>query len=197
MGLGVVAEYGRFGFRHLIHGIGGIAAAARAYDGGSVRAGMASELPPPPPLPAANTAAPFQPMPMPEGAWRYTAPAPVRHITPAWRIALVIGWLAVMAGVASFANSGFLVASSPFWIDWPLLSILPFVIPVAAVLALLRDWRHSLLASLAGALSLAVVAVIDIGAGSRPVGKGELALAAAGVLLTVAGMAGRIPRSAR
>ena len=186
----------RIGSRHPDNGIGATAAAARAHGGDSVRAGMASELPPPPPPPAADTSPSFTPMPMPEGAWRYMQPVPVRHVTPPWRIALVVGWLAVMAAVASFANSGFLVASSPFWLEWPMLSILPFVIPVAAVLTLLRDWRYCLLASLAAALSLAVIAVIDIGAGSRPVGKGELALAAAGALLTLAGLAGRIPPSA-
>lgn len=156
---------------------------------------MATELPPPPPLPAADAPAPFEPMPMPTGGWSYTAPSPARHMTPGWRGALVVGWLAVMAGVASFANSGFLVSASPFWLDVPLLPVLPFVVPVVAVFTLLRDWRFALLASLAGAVSLAVVGVIDIGFGSRPVGEGEVVLAIGGALLTVAGLAGRVPRS--
>ena len=107
----------------------------------------------------------------------------------------MVGWLAVMAGVASFANSGFLVSASPFWLDVPALPILPFITPVAAVFTLLRDWRYALLVSLAGAVSLAIVGVIDIGVGSRPVGKGEVVLAIAATLLTVAGLAGRVPRS--
>jgi hypothetical protein len=134
-------------------------------------------------------------MPMPAGGWSYAGPAPVRHLTPGWRGALVIGWLALMAGVASFPNSGFLVSASPFWLDVPFLPVLPFIVPVVAVFTLLRDWRYALLASLAGAISLAVVGVIDIGFGSRPVGVGEVALAIGAVLLTVAGLAGRVPRS--
>jgi hypothetical protein len=156
---------------------------------------MATELPPPPPPSAADVPAPFEPLPMPSGGWQYIGALPVRYITPAWRGALVLGWLAVMAGVASFANSGFLVSASPFWLGIPALPILPFVVPVAAVFALLRDWRYELLASLAGAVSLAVIGLIDIGAGSRPVGKGEVVLAIGGVLLTVSGLAGRVPRS--
>jgi hypothetical protein len=134
---------------------------------------------------------------MPEGGWRYVGAVPVRYITPAWRGTLVVGWLAVMAGVASFANSGFLVSASPFWLSVPALPVLPFIVPVGAVFALLRDWRYALLASLGGAVSLAVVGAIDIGAGSPPVGKGEVVLAIAAVLLTVAGLAGRVPRSTR
>jgi hypothetical protein len=132
---------------------------------------------------------------MPAGGWRYEGPAPNRNLTPGWRGALVIGWLAVMAGVASFANSGFLVSASPFWLDVPALPILPFIVPVVAVFTLLRDWRYALLVSLGGAVSLAIVGVIDIGFGSRPVGKGEVVLAIGAVLLTVAGLAGRVPRS--
>jgi hypothetical protein len=134
---------------------------------------------------------------MPAGGWRYEGTVPRRNITPAWRCALVVGWLAVMAGVASFANSGFLVSASPFWLDIPALPILPFIAPVVAVFTLLRDWRYALLASLAGAASLAVVGAIDIGFGSRPVGKGEVVLAIGAMLLTVAGLAGRVPRSSQ
>jgi hypothetical protein len=132
---------------------------------------------------------------MPEGGWRYAAHAAPRYITPGWRGTLVVGWLAVMAGVASFANSGFLVSASPFWLGVPALPVLPFVVPVGAVFALLRDWRHALLASLAGAVSVAAVGVVDITVGSRPVGKGEVVLAFGAVLLTLAGLAGRVPRS--
>jgi hypothetical protein len=136
-------------------------------------------------------------MPMPAGGWSYTGVAPKRHVTPGWRGALVVGWLAVMAGVASFANSGFLVSASPFWLDVPVLPVLPFVVPVVAVFTLLRDWRYALVASLAGAVSLAAVGLVDIGFGSRPVGKGEIVLAIGALLLTVAGLAGRVPRSPR
>lgn len=145
------------------------------------------------PMPA-DEAAPFAPMPMPDGAWRYAAPASGPVLSPAWRVALAIGWLAVMAAVAAFANSGFLVSSSPFWLDIPGLQVLPFLVPVAAVLALLRDWRFALLVSLAGAVGLAVVGGLDVAIGSAPVGKGELVLAANAALLTLAGLAGRLPR---
>jgi hypothetical protein len=132
---------------------------------------------------------------MPAGGWRYEEPPPTRNITPGWRGTLVVGWLAVMAGVASFANSGFLVSASPFWLDIPAMPVLPFIVPVVAVFTLLRDWRHALLASLAGAVSLAIVGAIDIGVGSRPVGKGEVVLAVGALLLTAAGLAGRVPRA--
>jgi hypothetical protein len=160
---------------------------------------MVPELPPPlPPLPPApaDVPVPLEPLAMPGGEWGYAERSPARYITPAWRAVLTIGWLAVMAGVASFANSGYLVSASPFWLETPVLAILPFIVPVVAVFALMRDWRHSLFVSLGGAVSLAVIGVIDMLWGSRPVGKGEVVLAIGAALLTAAGLAGRVPRSA-
>jgi hypothetical protein len=156
---------------------------------------MVPELPPPPPPAPADVPASFEPLAMPASEWGYADAPPARNITPAWRAVLGVGWLAILAGVASFANSGYLVSASPFWLETPVLAILPFIVPVVAVFALMRDWRHALLVSLAGAVSLAVVGVIDMMWGSRPVGKGEVVLAIGAALLTAAGLAGRVPRS--
>jgi hypothetical protein len=93
-----------------------------------------------------------------------------------------------MAGIGVIANAGFLIGNPPFWIDW---IVVPFVLPVAALIAIAVDWRYELAASFVAVAGTAVIGLIDL-FHARAVGLGELLFAFVALLITVAAMAGRV-----
>jgi hypothetical protein len=97
-----------------------------------------------------------------------------------------------MAGIGIVANAGFLIGNPPFWIDW---IVVPFVLPVVALIAIAVDWRYELAASFVAVAGTAVVGLIDL-FHARAVGLGELLFAFVALLMTLAALAGRVKEPA-
>jgi len=139
-----------------------------------------------------------EPLPPPQAIVPYeeaAAPAVVprqRTLTPGWRWVLACGWGTVMAGIGVVANTGFILGDPPFWTGNGL-AVLPFVMPALVLVALAGDWRHTIPLSFAAVVSTAIIGLIDL-FHARPMGYGELLFAGVGLLVTLAAMAGRVPR---
>jgi hypothetical protein len=154
---------------------------------------MAATLPPPPP---AAGSSPDEPAPSPLSPPSalpprdHIAPPPARPrtLTNGWRLTLALGWAGILAALGLIANTGFILGSEPFWFSIP---VLPFLLPVAVLAALAYDWRHTLLLSFVAAISLSVVAIVDI-FHARAMGVAEAFLAFSALALTFAGLAGRV-----
>jgi hypothetical protein len=93
-----------------------------------------------------------------------------------------------MAGIGVVANAGFLIGNPPFWID---VIVVPFALPVAALIAIAVDWRYALLMSFIAVAGTAVIGLIDL-RHARAVGLGELLFALVAFLVTVSALAGRV-----
>jgi predicted anti-sigma-YlaC factor YlaD len=139
---------------------------------------------------------PLPPAAAPPAAQGEAAPWPIapaaprrRHLTTGWRWVLACGWGTVMAGFGVMANTGFLLGNPPFWIDVP---VVPFVLPVAVLVALAVDWRWALALSFVAVVGSFTVAGVDV-ADAYSIGLGELAFAVVALLVTVAATAGRVP----
>jgi hypothetical protein len=154
---------------------------------------MAATLPPPPPAagsspddPAPSLLPPPNAGPPADQAAR--PPARPRTLTNGWRLTLALGWAGILAALGLIANTGFILGSEPFWFSVP---VLPFLLPVVVLAALAYDWRHTLLLSLVAAISLSVVAIVDL-FHARAMGMAEAFLAFSALALTFAGLAGRV-----
>jgi hypothetical protein len=121
-----------------------------------------------------------------------TPPARQHTLTTGWRWVLACGWGTVMAGIGVVANTGFILGDPPFWTGNGL-AILPFLFPVLVLVALAGDWRYTIQLSFVAVGVTAVIGVIDL-FHARPMGVGELLFALVGLLVTIAAMAGRVPR---
>lgn len=156
----------------------------------------------PPPLPGPVTegtlGAPGASSAPPEPGWSGAGsalPPPIAasegsRLTPSWRWALAGLWLLVMVGVGMVADVGVSLGNEPFWLST---YVLPFLVPVATLVALVRDWRHTLALSFASAGVLAVIAAVDL-ADSPGIAAAELVLAAVAALGTAAAAAARTRR---
>jgi hypothetical protein len=101
---------------------------------------------------------------------------------------LALGWLGIMSALGLVANTGDIIGTPPLW--YPL-RIVPFVLPVATLLALAYDWRHTLRLSFAAAVVLGVTALVD--AFYAPaMAAAEAVLTVAALLVTWAAAAGRV-----
>lgn len=161
------------------------------------------ELPPPPPVatppggqlpppPGVLLGTPLDPAPD-------TGPALVSRLGGAWRWTLGLGWCLVLAGLGALAQAAFLVDADPWWLTF---KPIPFALPVAVLLALVSDAKGALALSIAAALVIAALAVVDAIDGNPVVAVGEAVCAASALLLTVAALLGRerpvppdVPRS--
>ena len=131
----------------------------------------------------------------------YIAPEPTPlapgQLTPAWRTLFVAGWLGVMLGFGAVWQSGRASGISPWWLgpatDQRLFVViaLPFVAPTLAVIAAITKLRITCYVGIVAAIATAAIAAID-----RPRFPGmaavEFALAAAGLLISVGALAGRM-----
>jgi hypothetical protein len=95
-----------------------------------------------------------------------------------------------MAGIGVIANGAVLVGNPPFWIDWILI---PFALPVLTLVALAIDWRYEIALSFVAVAGTAAIGLIDL-FHARAAGLGELAFAGVALLVTIAALAGRVPR---
>ena len=143
-------------------------------------------LPPPPPEPVRAP------------ALRDVAPG---ELTPAWRVVFCIGWIGVVLVFAAVWKSGRTLGLAPWWLGPSgdphsvVVNLIPFVLPIAAVVASFRKVRHLPFVGIVAAAGTAAVALVDLGRFDG-IGAVELAAAAAGLLVSVASFAGML-RAAR
>jgi hypothetical protein len=139
------------------------------------------------PLPPPQAIVPYE-----EAAAPPVAVSRPRTLTQGWRWVLAAGWATVMAGIGVVANTGFILGDPPFWAGNGL-AVLPFIMPALVLVALAGDWRYTIPLSFAAVASTAIIGVIDL-SHARPMGYGELLFALVGLLVTLAALAGRVPR---
>jgi hypothetical protein len=136
---------------------------------------------------------PAPPPPPPSWSPR-RAPRP-GELTAGWRTVFGLGWAGVVLGYAAVWKSGRTLGLSPWWLGPPaepnlfVVQLLPFVLPVALVVASLRGVRWLPWAGLAAGAVAIGVGLADVGR-FRGIAAVELAVAAVGVLVSAASFAG-------
>lgn len=90
-----------------------------------------------------------------------------------------------VGALGALAQEAFLVDSGPFWLSF---EYLPFALPVAAIISLVRDSRRSIEWSALAALGTGLIGAGDLVAHHRATGLVELAIAAS-MLVGVIGCA--------
>jgi hypothetical protein len=119
------------------------------------------------------------------------------HLTASWGTAFWLGWGLVAGGFAAIWYSARVTGMATWWLGPEtdprliLVSLLPFVAPVGlAVMTLVhRRWMPFL--GIAGAVVTGLVAWGDVGGPARYFAV-ELALAAGGLLISIASLAGMV-----
>ena len=125
---------------------------------------------------------------------------PVRPISPGqlsanWGTAFWLGWALVTAGFAAVWYSSRVTGMATWWLGpetaprFILISLVPFVAPVALALMTITHRRWLPFWGLVGAAITAAVALGDIGGPARYFAI-ELVLAAGGLLISIASLAG-------
>jgi len=128
----------------------------------------------------------------PDSATEPLAPpriTPPGHLTPGWRWTLGVAWAGVMSAIGLIADTGVSLGGPPFWL---VTGVLPFILPAVTLFALFRDWRHALLLSFVSTAGLAVIGIIDLFV-APAIGLAELVVALAALLISLAGLGGRVP----
>jgi hypothetical protein len=145
----------------------------------------------------AAPALPPPPAPPPAPAPEPVAAAPVAgQLTNGWRLVTALGWAFVIVAYGAVWKTSYELGLSTWWLGPfgdpapAFVTMLPFVAPLVMVLLALNNSRWLPWAGLGAALALAVIAVFDLSLVPR-LAIVELAIAAAGALLAVAGFAGR------
>ncbi len=126
------------------------------------------------------------------------APIPkmVSQLTRTWRNVTALSWLVLGLAVLALAISSRSLGKPTWWLGpesqprFFLVWATPFVPPLASIIASLRFSRWASQVSIASALALGVVAVFDL-QNSPGIATGEFVLAGAGVLISIASLAGR------
>lgn len=120
----------------------------------------------------------------------------VTQLTRTWRNVTALSWLVLGLAILALAISSRTVGKPPWWLGpeshprFFLLWATPFVPAMASIVASLRFSRWATQVSFVSALALAVVALFDLHS-SPGIAVGEFVLAGAGVLITIASLAGR------
>jgi hypothetical protein len=124
-----------------------------------------------------------------------------KHVSlrPPWAAITVVTWLAVTAALAAVAISSRNVGKPTWWLGtasdptFVALWFLPFLAPIAAIIAALRYARWASFVGMGASLAIAAIAVIDIE--STPgVALMEIVVAACAMTTAIASLAGR-PRA--
>lgn len=139
---------------------------------------------PPPPEPAAPWAVGYPETPAEDPDGSFTG-----RLSGAWRWTLGLGWCVVLGGLGALAQAAYLVDADPWWLA---VKPLPFALPVAVLLALVSDGRWALPLSVAGALLIGVLAVVDAVSGNPVVALGEAVCAVSAGVLTLGASLGRV-----
>jgi hypothetical protein len=117
------------------------------------------------------------------------------ELTPGWQVATVIGWGAVVVALAAVWGTSRQLGLSTWWLGpvadpRPLVvSLLPFVPPLAVIALAATRQRHVPWAGLAAAGVLAAIGAADLGRTPR-LAVLQLVIAACGALVAIAGFAG-------
>ena len=148
----------------------------------------------PPPVPVGS--APFVP---PDTSDPAPAPAEAQLLPGVlvgnWRLLFVVGWVGVMAAFGAVAQAGRLAGLSPWWIGPQtnprniVVFVAPFVLPVIAVAAALRGFRHTCSVGVVAGLASMAVALGDTDFPGMALVEGVIG--AAGLLVSLACFAGR------
>lgn len=123
-------------------------------------------------------------------------PKLVQQLTRIWRNVTAVSWLVLGLALLALAISSRNAGKPTWWLgpesrpQFIGLWVIPFLAPIAAIIASLRFSRWATLVSLLSSLVLAVVALFDLQP-TPGVAIGEFILAGAGVLITLASLAGR------
>jgi hypothetical protein len=124
-------------------------------------------------------------------------PRPVAgQLTNGWRLVTGLGWAFVIVAYAAVWKTSYELGLSTWWLGPfgdprpAFVTMLPFVAPLVMVLLALNNSRWLPWAGLAAAAILALIALFDLSRVPR-LALIELAIAAAGAMLAVAGFAGR------
>lgn len=123
-------------------------------------------------------------------------PKLVTQLTRTWRSVTALSWLVLGLAILALAISSRTLGKPAWWLgpesqpQFFLLWATPFVPPLASIIASLRFSRWATLVSFVSSLALAVVAVFDL-QNSPGIAAGEFVLAGAGLLITIASLAGR------
>ena len=127
--------------------------------------------------------------------------APLRpgQLTPGWKMVLVCGWVGVILGFAAVWKSSWTLGFSTWWLGPESsprffgLLVLPFVLPLAMVVLAVANVRYAAFAGIATALVTALIGWGDLGRQDKFAAV-ELALAGAGLLISVGSLAGMVRR---
>jgi hypothetical protein len=142
--------------------------------------------------------APPDPVEQPEpeiDVWTPARDARPGELTPAWRVVLGVAWAGVVLGLAAMWKSARTLGLSPWWLGPEsnpralVVQILPFVLPVAMVIATMRNLRHLPFLGMGTAVVVAAIATGDLDRSSG-LAAVEFAMATAGLLASVAAIAG-------
>ena len=150
-----------------------------------------SAPPPPPPLPPPTDAD----RPAAGAGWRRDAPAP-GQLTRGWRIATGVTWGLVFVAFTAVWKSSRELGLSTWWLgpvgepQPVVVMLLPFVAPVAMLLATLNNVRWLPWAGLVASAGTAVVGIADLDRVPR-LGLVEVAIAGAAAAVSVASFGGR------
>ncbi len=113
------------------------------------------------------------------------------QLTRRWQWIAIIGWAVVVYGISAAGQGGDQLGKRPWWLDGLLVPI-PFLLPLAAGITAIINWRWSTVVGLLAVASTALVAVADRTA-SPGVAAAEGVIALVGLLTTLAASAGRVP----
>src|SRR3954462_14326360 len=147
---------------------------------------------PPPPAPPSTPQRPATPAPA-VAATEVDPDVDLRpgQLTSGWRWMFTLGWAAICAGLFALADAVDTVGKPTWWMHPQSRAPLIFIAPLAAVIVGLANLRRALWV---GALASVVIGVSALADMSRTPGAAavEGALALAGLLITVAAVAGRM-----
>lgn len=117
------------------------------------------------------------------------------ELTSGWSTVFGLGWLAVVVALAAVWTASRQLGLPTWWLGpssdpRPLfVNLVPFVVPLALVASAFNRVRFLPWWGLAGAAVTAGIGIVDLGR-VRGLGVVELAIAAAGALVSVAALAG-------
>ena len=119
------------------------------------------------------------------------------ELTVPWRTTLLVTWVGIVLVYASVWRTARTMGLSTWWLGPPaeprvlVLQLLPFVAPLAMVIAASRPTRYLPVIGIVAALTGALIAVGDLGRFDR-IALLELVAAGAGLLVSVAAIAGML-----
>jgi hypothetical protein len=157
------------------------------------RPAIPSALPPPPPPPPGNHGGEHDTS---EFAYRWPVAG---QLTPTWRIATAFVWGFVFVGFVAVWKTSRELGLSTWWLGplgepvTPLVSMLPFLAPLAMILLAINNVKWLPWFGLGAAALTALIGAFDLSKVPR-LALVELTIAGAGALTAIAGFSGRYRR---